>query len=49
MIKIEDTIIAAVRDNSSNDFLSKLHLLSVSIELVKGLGFASTSFSFHML
>uniref|UniRef100_A0A336L3B3 CSON015125 protein n=1 Tax=Culicoides sonorensis TaxID=179676 RepID=A0A336L3B3_CULSO len=30
MIKIEDTIIAAVRDNSSNDFLSKLHLLSIS-------------------
>lgn len=30
MIKAEDTVIAAVRDNSSNDFLSKLHLLSVS-------------------
>lgn len=31
MIKAEDTVIAAVRDNSSNDFLSKLHLLSVSL------------------
>lgn len=30
MIKVEDTVISAVRDNSSNDFLSRLHLLSVS-------------------
>lgn len=29
MIKVEDTTISAVRDNSSNDFLSRLHLLSV--------------------